>query len=94
MTDDQATHSVGPPFSEEAVIALIAQKVQRAPGYIRPDQALVEDFGFDSIDLIQLVMAVEQALQIKIDDRGAARIRTIEDLLSVSRQAYLSAPTL
>jgi acyl carrier protein len=92
MTGDQANNSVAPPFSEETVIALIAQKVKRAPGDIRPDQALVEDFGFDSIDLIQLVMAVEQALQIKIDDRGAARIRTIEDLLSVSRQAYLSAP--
>ena len=93
MTDDRTAQGSRPPFSDEPVLAIIAQKVKRAAADIRPGQALVEDFGFDSIDLIQMVMAVEQALEIKIDDKGAARIRTVEDLLNVSREAYCAVPT-
>jgi len=53
---------------------------------------LLADLVDRGLDLIQLVFAVEQALQIKGDDKGAAWILGVEDLLRVARRAYLSAP--
>jgi acyl carrier protein len=74
-------------IADDALIAVVAEEVGLAPGDIRPNQAFARDFGLDSLDFIKLIMAVEQALQIKIDDKDAARIRMVEDLLRVARAA-------
>ncbi|MEA2781681.1 MAG: acyl carrier protein [Rhodospirillaceae bacterium] len=87
MTDDQEIGTAGPSFSDDAVLSVIGAEIGLAPSQIRRDQALVTDLGLDSLDFIKLVMAVEQALQIKIDDKEAAQIRIVEDLLRVARRA-------
>jgi acyl carrier protein len=77
-----------PPFSQETVLALIAQKARRAPATIEARHAFAEDLGFDSLDFVQLIMAVEQALGIRLDDKQAAQIRVVSDLLDLLRRAF------
>ena len=46
------------------------------------DQSFVEDIGIDSLDNVELVMAIEESLGITILDEEAEKIRTIRDLIN------------
>jgi len=87
MTGEPATDCARRPFSDEAVIAVLAGEIGVAPEEIQRDKAFGKDLGLDSLDFIKLVMAVEQALETRIDDKEAAKVRTVEDLLSLARRA-------
>ncbi len=80
--------STEPPFPQEQFFALIAQKARRAPARIEGGHGFAEDLGFDSLDFVQLIMTIEQASGIRLDDRQAAGIRTVSDLLDLLRLAF------
>lgn len=42
----------------------------------------IEDLGADSLDIVELVMAMEEAFSIDIPDEEAENIRTVEDAVS------------
>ena len=79
-------------MNEAAVIAAIAAEVEVAPEALRLDARFVEDYGFDSIDLVCLVMAVETAAGAKIDDKEAVEAATVGALLDLARQSPRSEP--
>ncbi|HYW33575.1 MAG TPA: phosphopantetheine-binding protein [Candidatus Bathyarchaeia archaeon] len=91
MTGEPATDCARRPFSDEAVIAVVAGEIGVAPEEIQRDKTFGKDLGLDSLDFIKLVMAVEQALETRIDDKEAAKVRTVEDLLGLARRACTSA---
>jgi acyl carrier protein len=73
--------------SEEIVISLVAGKARRVfPGAIELSLDLHADLGFDSIDLIDVIMAIELALHIEIADKEAAKIRTVADLVRAAQR--------
>ena len=43
------------------------------------DTALAENF--DSLDIVELVMALEEELDVKVSDKEAAQIKTVKDLV-------------
>lgn len=43
------------------------------------DASFVEDLGADSLDLVELVMAFEEAFEMEIPDEEAEKIRTVGD---------------
>ena len=43
----------------------------------------IDDLGADSLDLIELVMAVEDEFGIEIPDEAAAKVRTVGDLVAL-----------
>ena len=46
-----------------------------------PDAKIFDDLGFDSLDMIDLVVALQVAFDVKIrDDSGVREIRTVEDI--------------
>jgi len=68
----------------------VASKDRRVfAGAIELPLDLYKDLGFDSIDLVDVVMAMEQALQIQIADKEAAKIRTVADQLRVVQRGLL-----
>ena len=79
-------------MNEAAVIAAIAAEVEVAPDALRLDGRFVEDYGFDSIDSVCLVMAVEKAAGMKIDDSQAAQAATVGALLDLVRKTAAGAP--
>ena len=52
-----------------------------------PEASLTEDLGADSLALVELVMALEEAAGISIDDSDVASLKTPADILN-----YIQAP--
>lgn len=72
---------------EEQVSALIIEQVEVAESQIVPTANFKEDLGFDSLDQVEFVMAVEEAFGIEISDDDAAEIHTVGQALSQIKTA-------
>jgi acyl carrier protein len=80
-------------MSEAAVIAAIAAELTLAPGDLRPEAEFDRDYGIDSLDFVRLVMAVEVAACVRIDDKAAAKVRSVGELLELARRSPPGPPT-
>ncbi len=49
---------------------------------IKEDSKFVEDLGADSLDVVELVMALEEKFDIEIPDDEAEKIQTVSDVLT------------
>lgn len=67
---------------ERALTEILADRLELSPKRIRPTSRLVEDLGADSLDLVEIVMQVEEAFDIAIEDEAAESVRTVSDLLA------------
>jgi acyl carrier protein len=54
---------------------------------LTPDAHIREDLGGDSLDLVSIVMACEQAFDITLSDEECARVRTVGDLVHLVERA-------
>ena len=55
---------------------------------ITPEKKLVEDLGADSLDTVELVMAMEEEFDIEIPDETAEKITKVQDAID-----YIKANT-
>lgn len=46
-----------------------------------PSSLFVDDLGVDSLDIIEIIMAVEDELHIEIPDEDADKIKSVKDLV-------------
>lgn len=54
---------------------------------VTPDASFVEDLGADSLDVVELIMALEEEFDLKITDEEAERIATVRDaVIYISEQ--------
>lgn len=67
--------------------ALIAAKLEADPAGIRDDTDLVTDLGADSLAIVELMMAVEEDLGVRIDEEAADRVRTFADAVALVRSS-------
>ena len=51
-----------------------------------PTAKFVEDLGADSLDLVEFIMAMEEAFEIEIPDKDAESIKTVADALAYIKQ--------
>jgi acyl carrier protein len=73
----------GPHMSlEDKVKKIIAEQLSVSEEQIKPESAFVEDLGADSLDTVELVMALEEEFEIDIPDEEAEKIRTFQDVLN------------
>lgn len=45
-----------------------------------PERSLREDLELDSLDAVDMIVALEQALKIRVDEEEAKKIRTVGDI--------------
>ena len=69
----------------ERVRELIAGELERPLGDIRPELSFTEDLGADSLDIVELVMAMEKTFGVSIPDADAERIHTVQDAVDYIR---------
>ena len=48
---------------------------------ILPENALIEDLGADSLNVVELVMAVEESFGLEIDEEEARTLLTVKDII-------------
>ncbi|MBO8143105.1 MAG: acyl carrier protein [Thermodesulfobacterium sp.] len=73
---------------EEKVIDIISQKLNLSKDQIKPEASFVDDLGADSLDLVELVMAMEEAFGMEVPDEEAEKLRTVKDVIE-----YVKAKT-
>ena len=49
---------------------------------VKPEASFIDDLGADSLDIVELVMAMEEAFDLEIPDEEAERLRTVQDVYS------------
>ncbi len=64
----------------EKVRAVIVETLGCDAGQVT-EQATLEELGADSLASVELVMALEEATGISIDDADAANLKTVQDIL-------------
>ena len=61
---------------------LIAEQFALNPDEITMDSSFEEDLGADSVDLVELVMAMEEEFGIEIGDEDAQKILKVKDAVA------------
>jgi acyl carrier protein len=65
------------PVSEEKIIEMIAEQLSVDEEKVTPEASFVDDLGADSLDTVELVMALEEEFDIEIPDEDAESITTV-----------------
>lgn len=71
-------------ISRDEIIAhvnkTLADEFEVAPDTISADKRLREDLDLDSLDAVDMIVALEQGLKIRVDEEEAKQIRTVGDI--------------
>jgi acyl carrier protein len=72
---------------EAKVREIICEQLGVNEGDVTPEASFIEDLGADSLDIVELVMALEEEYDMEISDEEAEKIRTVHDVVSyIERQ--------
>jgi acyl carrier protein len=63
---------------EEKVKQIIVEQLGVDENEVTPTASFVDDLGADSLDVVELVMAFEEAFEIEIPDEDAEKIGTVQ----------------
>ncbi len=66
----------------EKVREIIANQLNKDASIITLETHLVDDLGADSLDAVDLIMAIEDEFGIELDDETAQNVRKVGDLVS------------
>jgi len=61
------------------VTRIIVEQLGLEASEVKPGASFVDDLGADSLDRVELVMALEEAFGVEITDADAEKIVTVED---------------
>jgi acyl carrier protein len=67
---------------EQRVKAIIVEQLGVNESEVKPEAKFVDDLGADSLDLVELVMALEEEYNMEISDEDAEKILTVGDAIN------------
>ena len=71
---------------EQRVKEIIADQLGEDIENITPEKDFVQDLGADSLDVVELVMALEEEFGIEIPEDDAEKIKTVGDAIEYIKQ--------
>ena len=66
----------------EKVKKIIVDQLGVSADEVKPEASFVDDLGADSLDLTELIMAMEEEFDIEIADDDAQKIQKVQDAIS------------
>lgn len=66
----------------ERVQGIVAERLGVEEDQVTENAAFIEDLNADSLDLVEVIMAMEQEFDLEISDEDAEKIRTVGDAVS------------
>ena len=76
---------------DEKVKQIIVEQLGVDEGEVTPTAHFIDDLGADSLDIVELVMAFEEAFEIEIPDEDAEKITTVQNATEYI-QAHVKSP--
>ncbi len=61
---------------------IIAEQLGISEEEIVPAASFIDDLGADSLDLVELIMALEEEFDMEISDEEAEKIQTVQDAIN------------
>jgi len=64
---------------EARLKTIIAEQLGISEDQVKPEARFIEDLGADSLDIVELIMAMEEEFSTTIPDEDAEKIQTVQD---------------
>ncbi len=71
---------------EEKVKEVIIEQLNITEEECVPEAAFIDDLGADSLDIVELIMALEDNFGMDISDDDLAKIRTVQDIITYIKE--------
>jgi acyl carrier protein len=75
---------------QEKVKAIICEQLDVEAETVVPEASFVDDLGADSLDQVELIMAMEEEFDVSIPDEDAEKIVTVKDAIEYIEKAQAS----
>jgi acyl carrier protein len=72
--------------AEERIKKIIAEQLGVEEEDVLPDASFVEDLGADSLDTVELVMALEEEFDVEIPDEDAEKIQKVSQVIEYIKE--------
>jgi acyl carrier protein len=66
----------------EKVKSIIVEQLGVPPEDVNGEASFIEDLGADSLDIVELIMALEEEYDIEISDEDAEKLQTVGDAVN------------
>ena len=73
-------------FEEAKAKEIIAKELEVDVKQLQPEAKFIEDLGADSLDIVELVMALEEEFGLDIPDEDADKLKTVGDAMNYLQQ--------
>ena len=77
MTEEKVMSSI-----EDRVTDIVVEQLGLERDKVLPESKFVDDLGADSLDTVELVMALEEEFEIEIPDEEAEKITTLKEAIA------------
>ena len=64
------------------VVDLVVEQLSVPKENVKMESNIIEDLGADSLDVVELVMALEEKFDVEIPDSDAEKLKTIADVVT------------
>ena len=61
---------------------VVVEQLSVAPDAVKMESKIIEDLGADSLDVVELIMALEEKFEVEIPDSDAEKLIKIEDVVN------------
>ena len=68
--------------TDQKIKDIIVEQLSVNAEQVTPEAKFIEDLGADSLDIVELVMAMEEVFDVEIPDEEAENIRTVQDAVN------------
>lgn len=66
----------------ERIKNIIVEQLGVSKEELTPQASFIEDLGADSLDIVELIMALEEEYEMEIPDEDAEKIQTVDDVIN------------
>lgn len=77
MNKQEAKMALSPKIKD-----IIVEQLGVDPEKVKPEASFIDDLGADSLDIVELVMAMEEEFDLEIPDEDAEKLKTVQDVSS------------
>jgi acyl carrier protein len=66
---------------DQQMVDIIVEQLSVEKEKVVPNASFVDDLGADSLDLVELIMAMEEEFDVEIPDEDAEKINTVQNAI-------------